>query len=112
MYTWAVVLLGTVLFRAGSLAVAGRVLAAMFTGWRFTAMGTLTLQRLLTGQSVFCLALGLLLGTVTPRKTWRAPEGVKKWAQPASYALALALGALCVLSMAQSGFAPFVYQQF
>ncbi len=112
IYTWLVVLLGTVLFRAGSLPVAGRMLAAMFTGWRFTAMGTLTLQRLLTGQSVFCLALGLLLGTVVPPKAFKTPERAKKWAEPASYALALALGVLCVLSMAQSGFAPFVYQQF
>ena len=111
-YTWLVVLLGTVLFRAGSLAAAGEMFAAMFTGWRFTALGTLTLQQLLTGQSVFVLVLGLVLGVVVLPKDTKVPEGLQKCAKPASYVLALALGVLCVLSMARSGFAPFIYLQF
>lgn len=112
LYTWMVVLLGTVLFRAGSLAAAGEMFAAMFAGWRFTAMGTLTLQQLMTGQSVFVLALGLAIGVVALPKDKKVPEGLQKCAEPAGYVLALALGVLCVLSMARSGFQPFIYLQF
>ena len=45
VYTLGVALLGTVLFRAGSLAGAGKVLLAMAAGWSFTPEGTLILQR-------------------------------------------------------------------
>ena len=109
VYPALVITVGNVLFRAGSLSAAGSMLAAMFTGWRFTAMGTLALQRLFTPLALAMLALGLAL-TLFPG-AW---DGLrrKKWAEPLSYLAALGLLALCVMNMAQSGFAPFIYLQF
>ena len=112
VYTWLVVLLGTVLFRSGSLAQAGRMFAAMFAGWRFAPEGTLLLQRVLNGQNIFCLVLGVLWGTVMLPKRLQAPEKPARWGEAASYVLCLGLLALCVMSMAQSGFVPFIYLQF
>ena len=112
IYTWLVVLLGTVLFRSGSLAQAGGMYGAMFTGWDFTPAGTLLLQQVLNGQNIFCLILGVLLGTVAVPKGLKAPEKLSRWGEPASYVLCLGLLVLCVMNMAQSGFAPFIYLQF
>ena len=108
-YTIAVILVGTVLFRAESLAQAGSMLAAMAAGWRFTAAGTLLLQRSLTGLVVFCLAAGIV--GCLPVVPWlRAHTG--RWGEPASYAVCAALLALCVMSIAANGFQPFIYLQF
>ena len=112
VYTWLVALLGTILFRAGSLAQAGQMLSALFAGWQFTAQGTYALQRLLTGQRVFCLALGTFLSVAVLPKSLKVPEGVKPWGEAASYVCSLALLVLCIMSMAQSGFQPFIYLQF
>ena len=112
VYTWLVILLGTVLFRAGSMGMAGRMFAAMFTGWRFAPMATLTLQKVLNGQSTFALGLGLVLSVIVLPKNHPIPAGLRKCAEPASYLAALVLAVLCVMSMAQSGFVPFIYLQF
>ena len=109
VYTAAVLLVGNALFRADSLGQAGRMLAAMVTGWRFSAAGTLALQTLATPLALCCLALGLAL-CVFP--AWWARLGQRKWAEPASYVASLGLLVLCVMDMAQSGFAPFIYLQF
>ena len=112
VYTMLVVVLGTVLFRAESLAQAGQVLAAMFTGWQFTAAGTLALQRLVNGLTGSCLVFGAVVSVIAVPKSTRAPERLGKAAVPVSYALSLALLALCVMAMAQGGFQPFIYQKF
>ena len=91
------------------LVIPAAALAAMVTGWRFSAAGTLALQTLATPLALCCLALGLAL-CVFPG--WWARLGQRKWAEPVSYAAALALLVLCVMDMAQSGFAPFIYLQF
>lgn len=109
VYTIAVILVGTVLFRAESLAQAGSMLAAMAVGWRFTAAGTLLLQRSLTGLTAFCLAVGVI--GCLPVVPWlRARAG--RWGEPVSYAVCAALFALCVMSVAANGFQPFIYLQF
>lgn len=110
-YTAAAVLFGTVLFRSGSMIQAGRMYAAMFTGWHFSAAGTLLLQRNVTGLALFSLILGLVLSLV------RLPKAAKKlseaaWVQPLSYIGCGALLVLCIMCMAQRGFQPFIYLQF
>ena len=110
LYTAAVILVGDVLFRAGSLSRAGTMLAAMFTGWRFSPACTLQLQLACTPMAVCALVLGGVLSLLPGSVQERLAE--TRWAQPADYALSLALLALCVASMAQSGFVPFIYQQF
>ena len=109
VYMLLVVVLGAVLFRAGSLAQAGQMLAAMFTGFRFTAAVTLTLQQSLTGLSVACLLAGAVGSTaIVP---WLR-EHTGSWGEPASYVVCAGLLVLCVMSMAANGFQPFIYLQF
>ena len=111
VYTWLVVMLGSTLFRADSLSQAWQMVRAMLTGWQFSAYGTLALQRLVNGQNMFCLAVGVLLSVVVlPKRA--VPERVRSGGEALSYVLALALGVLCVMTMAQSGFQPFIYLQF
>ena len=107
LYTWMVVLLGVVLFRAGSIARAGQMFAAMFTGWQSLPEATLQLQLLCPPLTVFCLVLGAVLSVVQAPGALR--ERTTKWTQPLSYVLALGLLVLCVMNMAQSGFQPFIY---
>ena len=108
VYAAAVVLLGTVLFRAESLARAGEMIGAMLAGWRFTAAGTLTLQTAVNGLNMACLLAGVVLSLIpAPR---RQPEG--PWKEAAGYIASLALLAVCVMAMAHSGFTPFIYLQF
>lgn len=108
-YTILVILLGTVLFRSGSMAQVGQMLAAMFTGWRALPECTLLLQQELTGLSLCALIAGLV-GSL-PVVPW-LKKHAGKWGEPVSYVVALGLLALCVMSMAGSGFQPFIYLQF
>ena len=108
-YTMLIVLLGVVLFRSNGLAQAGSLYAAMLTGWKFTAEGSLLLQKQLTGLNIACLAIGVA-GSAVPLSWLRAHTG--RWGEPASYVACAALFALCVMSVAGSGFAPFIYAQF
>ena len=110
VYTLLVVLVGVVLFRAESMAQAGRMLAAMAAGWTFLPEGTLALQLLCTPLTVFVLFLGAAL-SLLPEGPVKKLDG-QKWMEPVGYALCLGLGVLCVMAMAQSGFQPFIYLQF
>jgi alginate O-acetyltransferase complex protein AlgI len=109
VYTILVILLGTVLFRSGSMAQAGQMLGAMFTGWRFTPEATLVLQQLGTGLNIFVFLVGLI-GSLAVVPWLKKHTGT--WGEPVSYVVSLALLVLCVLSMAGSGFQPFIYLQF
>ena len=110
LYTAGVVLAGAVLFRAGSLARAARMLGAMVTGFSFTAEGTFLLQRSVTGLGLSALVFGAVTALATPPASWKTRLG-RRW-EPLSYGLSLVLLVLCVLSLAGGGFQPFIYQQF
>jgi len=109
LYTILVILLGTVLFRAGSMAQAGRFYGAMFAGWNFSAEGTLLLQKISGGLNLLCLAAGLA-GSAGLVPWLKKHSG--KWGEPVSYVLSFGLFALAVMCMAGSGFQPFIYLQF
>ena len=109
IYTAAVVLLGAVLFRAGSLAGAGRMLAAMFAGFPLTAEGTFLLQRNVSRLSLCALIAGAAISMAPVPEAWK---GTGRWREPVSYVLSGVLLVLCVMSMAGGGFQPFIYQQF
>ena len=112
LYTALVVLTGTVLFRAETLGRAWCVVRAMFTGWRFTAAGTLQMQLSCTPLAVFCLGVGAVLSLLpAPKKGGRLESAVGRL-DPAGCVLSLGLLVLCVLAMAASGFQPFIYLQF
>ena len=108
-YTVLVILLGTVLFRSGSMAQVGQMFAAMFAGWRFLPECTLLLQQEMTGLAGFMFLVGLV-GSLAVVPWLKKHTG--KWGEPASYAVSAVLLVLCVLSMAGSGFQPFIYLQF
>lgn len=109
MYTLLVVGLGFVMFRAGSIAEGMGIIGAMFTGWRFTAAGTVALHSILTGEAACMMAAGILFAM--PIKNW-AEHKLAKYAQPASYAACLVLYVICLAKLASGGFAPFIYFQF
>ena len=109
LYTILVILMGTVLFRAGSLAAAGWIYAAMFTGFGAAPAAILVLQQCVTGLSVFCLFVGIV-GSAGALPRLRTVCG--RWGEGASWVLCLGLLVLCVMNMAVNGFQPFIYLQF
>ena len=111
VYTLLVVCLGFVMFRATSLEQGFGVIGTMFTGFTFTDSATVLLHRLLSGENVVILLLGILLAM--PVKNWVANnEKLGKVLEPVSYAAALVLLVLCIGKLASGGFAPFIYGQF
>ena len=109
IYTLIVVLLGVVLFRAGSIPQAVSIVGAMFGGWSFAPEATLFLQRHFTGLVFASLAAGLIGSTTVMSKVKKLAG---KAGEPLSYVLCAGVFALCVLCMAGNGFAPFIYLQF
>jgi len=109
VYTLMVAVLSAAIFRAGSVSQAWQMVAAMFTGWTFLPEATLLLQQQMTGLAVLCYVVGVF--GCLPVVPWlRKHTG--KWGEPVSYAVSFVLLALCVMSMAGSGFQPFIYLQF
>ena len=115
IYTLLAVMLPFVVFRAESLADAGRLIAAMFTV-PATAYGTFLLRDLC--PPTVCLLLGVAVITAVgpiPRLKARfaaLPERQKPFWLALTRLGSLALLCLCVLSLAQGGFNPFIYFQF
>ena len=109
VYTILIILLGTVLFRSGSMTQVGQMLGAMFAGWSFLPECTLLLQQEMNGLAVFCFVVGIV-GSFAVIPWLKKHTG--KWGEPVSYVVCAAILVLCVLSMAGSGFQPFIYLQF
>lgn len=109
IYTILVVLVGNVLFRAGSLSKAWQMLRSMAVGWRFSPEATLLLQTSCSRLSVFCLIVGLI-GCLPILPYLKKRCG--KWSEPASYVVCTGLLVLCIMNMAVTGFQPFIYLQF
>ena len=108
VYTLLVVALGFAMFRADSLANGLSVIAAMFTGFEFSVESTVLLHKLLNPQSVLMLVLAAVL-SMPVKKIF---DGKGRVTVQLSLAGTLLLFALCVLSLASGGFAPFIYAQF
>ena len=107
IYTLLVVCIGFVMFRAGTVAQGFEMIGAMFTGFRFTAAGTVALQCLLNAETLLATAAGVLLSTPLPRKLVKIRP-----AEPLSYLGALLVLVLCIIKMAAGDFAPSIYAQF
>lgn len=111
VYTLLAVCLGFVMFRATSLEQGFSVIGTMFTGFAFTDSATVLLHRLLSGENVAIILLGILF--VMPVKNWVAGnEKLSKVLEPVSYLAVLVLLVLCIGKLASGGFAPFIYGQF
>ena len=105
VYTLLVVVLGFTLFRAETLAGAGAMFAAMFTGIGLGYAGTSTVCALLTPAFVVTFVLALVLS---------APLAKKLTPKNDAWTLvgALALLVLCMLNLSAGTFNPFIYFQF
>lgn len=111
-YTLLVVVLGFTLFRADSLGAARAMFEAMFTGFSFSAAGTLTLRALLDVKTACVLAVSILLSLGLPQRLAERVLG-----QGSLYRTCRALGCagvfgLCVLNLSKATFNPFIYFQF
>ena len=109
IYTLLVVGIGFVMFRATTVEQGLQMIGAMFTGFRFTAAGTVALHRLLNAETLPVMAAGILLSTpVFPKLRARLGESARwLWS-----VVALVILALCVIKMAAGDFAPSIYAQF
>ena len=101
------VCVGFVMFRAGTVAQGFEMIGAMFTGFRFTAAGTVALGRLLNAETLLATAAGVLLSMPLSRKLMKM-----RLAEPLSYLGALLVLVLCIIKMAAGDFAPSIYAQF
>ena len=105
VYTLLVVVLGFTLFRADTLAQAGAMFAAMFTGFGLDWTGTVTVCSLLTPAFLLTLFFALLLSFP-----------VAKRAEPQNDILtlvgSLGLLVLCMFNLSAGTFNPFIYFQF
>ncbi|MCI8423703.1 MAG: MBOAT family protein [Lawsonibacter sp.] len=113
VYTLLVVILGFTLFRASSLAEAWRMFRAMFTGLNFTPAHTLALIGLLDGYTVFFLSVAALLALGLPQRLAERlhPVSLPLWDGARTGACA-GLFLLCVLTLSNATFNPFIYFQF
>ncbi|MCD7793108.1 MAG: MBOAT family protein [Oscillospiraceae bacterium] len=113
VYALAAVCLGFVLFRADTLAQAGTVYAALFTGFSLSAETTLALQRI-TPTAWIAFAAGI--AACTPLYPLAAKkltnERAREVLSVASWPCSVLLLALCMLALAGGGFQPFIYFQF
>ena len=115
LYTMLVVILGFTLFRAETLAQAGVMFQAMFTGFALTPEHTLTLLALLDAKTACLLVLALLFAFGIPQTLWEKcrERGLPQCVGSASAALGYgALFGVSVLTLAGATFNPFIYFQF
>ena len=110
VYTLLAVLLGFVMFRAGSAGQGFSLIGALFTGFSFTPAGTALLLRAFDGRTVFLLVLGVLFCFPWMDKlSWRRDAG---WFRAVRLGVYAALFALCLTELAAGGFTPFIYARF
>ena len=113
IYTLLAVILGFVLFRADTLAQAGQMFAAMFTGFTFTVESTAAFRNLFSAKLACILLLGIIC--CLPVRQWAAQKCGNRGhaiAEKAVYPAAIVLLVLDILLLASSAFTPFIYFQF
>ena len=115
VYTMLVVLLGFTLFRADTMAEAGVMFSAMFTGFTLEPAHTLTLLSLLDSKTVVTLLAALFFAFGVPQAGWKAlrERRLLRRLETASAALGYsALFGVSVITLAGATFNPFIYFQF
>ena len=116
LYLLLAVCIGFVMFRAESAASGFAMIGAMFTGFNLTVQGTLLIEQVCGGYTVFLLICAAIFSLpVLPALRTRLdalPAPVQKAAEGTSLAVGLVLFAVCFAALASGGFAPFIYSQF
>ena len=105
VYTLLVVVLGFTLFRADTLAQAGAMYAAMFTGFGLHWTGTAEVWARFTPAFALTLCIALALCTPVAREHTPKREGI-------TFAASLGLLVLCMMYLAAGSFNPFIYFRF
>ena len=105
VYTLLVVVLGFTLFRADTLAQAGAMFSAMFTGFGLDWAGTAAVCARLTPVFLLTLVLALVLCAPVAQRLRPKRDG-------ATLAGALVLLVLCIFNLSAGTFNPFIYFQF
>lgn len=108
VYTLLVVCLGFVMFRAETVAQGSGFLSAMFTGFSFTAAGTVALHTAVTAESAAMLVLGALLCLPLPTALKNRVKAESALAYAGSFLLLM----LSIIVLAAGGFAPSIYAGF
>ena len=113
IYTLWVVAMGFMLFRASDLSEAYVMLKAMYTGFEFTTVGSLTLSNILTPSIIFMLIAGIIcaMPVIDTAKRFAVKRDIKI---PCTVSLAavMIVFVMCVIKLASSSFNPFIYTQF
>ena len=107
IYTLFVVLIGFVMFRAGSVGQGFTFLAAMFTSFRAGTASIVALHQIVTAEALVMLVLGCLLCLPLPAKITKNAI----W-QKLSYAGSVLLLVISIIALAAGGFAPSIYAGF
>lgn len=105
LYTLLVVVLGFTLFRADTLAQAGAMYTAMFSGVGLHWLGTAAVWAKFTPAFALTLCLALLLCTPVAREHTPKRESV-------TFIGSLGLLLLCMMYLAAGSFNPFIYFRF
>jgi alginate O-acetyltransferase complex protein AlgI len=111
--TLLIVVIGFVMFRAHSLSQGFSMIVALFTGWGHPLRGFYLLVPEFTPLLIVTIVVSLvgvfpLKELLVPKKTRLLDSGFVA----ASYLGAIALLALCLLSLSGGFYAPFIYAQF
>lgn len=105
-YTLLAVMLGFVMFRAGSVGQGFAMMASLFSGGVSEA-GSALVHTLLSGEAIATLLAAAVLCQPVVKKF----SGSQRW-ELVSYPVCIVLFVLCLLRLAAGGFAPFIYLQF
>ncbi len=103
IYTFLVVLVGFVLFRAETLGKAGTMLASMFTDLSFSAASVSAALRFFTPYFIAILVICIAVSVWKPK--FKVPAGI-------SNLLTLLLLLICMMTVASSAYSPFIYFRF
>ena len=111
VYTFLVVMIGFILFRADTFSKAALVVGNLVTGTTFTREATILWNQIFTPKLILALAVSLALGFGLHKPLQNRLEQKPVW-QGFSYAGVLCLFGLCILRLASASFNPFIYFQF
>lgn len=116
LYTCVVVCIGFVIFRAASLGQAGYMIKSMVTGFYMTTELRGEIQRLLSPQFLWMLAIGVIMAMpVRDAVKCALDKRGEKWTNTGeifSYIGAILLLVMCLFNLAGNNYNPFIYFRF
>ena len=115
IYAMAVVTSGFAIFRADSIGQAMNILTQMIVGFRFTDIGLISIQSMITFYNIVILAAAFVAMTPIVRDTassFAAKYNARQAVTCLKYAASMILMVLCMMSIASSSYNPFIYFRF